>query len=84
MMRTALNIVGPKVKKFREAMGWSQSTLATKCQLKGFDVSKATIGQIEITYRTVTDLELAILAEVLETSTDDLLPKSLPKWKPRG
>jgi len=82
--RRGMNIIGPQVKRFREKRDWSQSKLATRCQLSGFDISTSGIGQIEIGYRMVTDLEMAILSRILEVSTEDFVPDQLPPWKPRG
>lgn len=83
-MRSEMNVVGDRVKQLRNERGWTQEGLATRCQLAGFDISKATIGQIEIRYRTVTDLELGILARIFQVSADDLLPNPLPEWRARG
>jgi len=33
------NVIGPQVRLFREQRGWSQSVLATKCQVAGWDTS---------------------------------------------
>ena len=63
----------------------NQQDLATVCNLLGFDISRSGIGQIEIQYRQVTDLELILLARALKVSVPDLLPKrkDLPEWQPR-
>lgn len=70
------NVVGPHVAKLRGQHGLSQSALAAKCQRLGWSVSRGIIAGIEGQVRRVTDLELALLARVLGTSLDALLPKA--------
>jgi len=74
------NIVGPQVRRFRDQHGWSQSVLAAKCQLLGWDVSRGIIAAIEGRVRWVGDFELVMLAKVLRTAPLDLLPKQM-NWK---
>lgn len=69
------NVVGPQVRKLRDQQGWSQATLAAKCQLAGWDVSRSIVAAIEGRIRWVGDFELMILAKVLRVSPSDLLPK---------
>jgi transcriptional regulator with XRE-family HTH domain len=73
------NIVGPQIRKARYQLGLSQEQLATRCQLAGLDISRSTLGQIEIRVRFVSDEELLILASVLNTSTDALYPTEFTK-----
>ena len=68
------NIVGPQIQKRRYEMGLTQEQLAAKCQLHGFDISRGTLSQIEAQLRCVTDSELLVFAEVLNSSTDSLFP----------
>ena len=42
-------------------------------QLQGLDVDKNAIQRIESGQRFVTDIELKVLAQVLNTTTDELL-----------
>jgi hypothetical protein len=71
------NIVGPQVRRFRNQHGWSQSVLAAKCQVLGWDVSRGIIAAIEGRVRWVGDFELMILAKVLRAGPLDLLPKQI-------
>jgi transcriptional regulator with XRE-family HTH domain len=66
------NIVGPQIRKARYQLGLSQEQLATRCQLLGLDISRSTLGQIEIRVRFVSDEELLVLAAVLNVTTDAL------------
>ena len=51
----------------------SQRALADKMQLHGIDIDKNAIQRIENGKRFVTDIELVILAKVLEVSVLELL-----------
>jgi len=69
------NVVGRAVQKRRADLGWSQATLAAKCQLAGWDVSRGIVAAIEGRVRWVGDFEVALLAKVLGTSVADLYPQ---------
>jgi hypothetical protein len=56
---------------------WTQANLATKLQLLGWDISRESVTRLEAQNRRVPDLELFVLAKVLEVSSDDLFPKNL-------
>jgi transcriptional regulator with XRE-family HTH domain len=73
--RRPANIVGPQIQLLRKECGWTQEELAARCQLAGYDVSRATIGQIEAQLRCVKDDEVARLAAVLGVSPGQLFPK---------
>ena len=70
------NLVGPQVSKLRYQHGLSQNELAAKCQRLGWNISRGIVAGIEGQVRCVTDLEFALLARVLGTSLDALLPKA--------
>ena len=80
----AQNIIGPKLRALRVAASLTQADLARKCQLKGFDISRAGISQIESLFRKVSDLEMILLARVLGVAVTDLIPKKLPPWVGRA
>ena len=71
------NIVGPQVRRCRDELGWSQGTLAAKCQVAGWDISRSIVAGIEGRVRWVGDFELVMLAKVLRISPTDLLPKQM-------
>lgn len=81
--KTLLNIVGPQLRKLRYEMGLTQEKLAARCQLKGLDISRGTLSQIEAQVRCVTDAELLLLAQILRVSTDSLFPPGSRRPKPR-
>jgi transcriptional regulator with XRE-family HTH domain len=48
------------------ALGWSQSDLATKLQIAGFDISRSGVSKIEARLSCVDDKALLYLAEILK------------------
>lgn len=73
------NVVGPQIRKRRYNMGLTQEQLAARCQLRGLEISRATLSQIEAQVRCVKDLELFKLAAVLKVSTDSLFSADLKR-----
>jgi len=69
------NICGKRIKKLREQLPekTSQKQFADMLQIAGLDVDKNAIQRIESGDRFVTDIELRIIAEVLEASYQQLL-----------
>src|ERR1700731_3408427 len=78
-----LNVCGPQVSRLRSQIGWSQSTFALKCQLKGWDVSRDIIARIEGQTRWVGDSELAVLAKVLNVRLEKLYPQTIRSALPK-
>lgn len=69
------NICGRRIKEFREKMSTrpSQKDFSDMLQIAGLDVDKNAIQRIECGKRFVTDIELKIIARVLNVSYTDLL-----------
>ncbi len=69
------NICGRKVTALRKSMEpkVSQRALAQMLQVAGLDVDKNAIQRIECGKRFVTDIELLVLAKVLNVSLETLL-----------
>lgn len=69
------NICGEKIYFLRKQQmpKMSQRILAEKLQLKCIDVDKNAIQRIESGERFVTDIEIKALAEIFNTSVDELL-----------
>jgi len=88
--RLDLNVVGPQVGRFRNSKGWTQSVLARKLQLQGWDISLGSLGKLEARLRRVPDCELMFLAKTLSVSISDLFPKGVrlrelgPKFQSGG
>ncbi len=72
------NNIGPQVRRRRYALGWSQSDLATRLQLAGFDTSRSGVSKIEAQLSYVDDKTILYLAEVLKVPVQELFPPRMP------
>jgi transcriptional regulator with XRE-family HTH domain len=72
-----LNVIGSQVRKLREQKGWNQNQLTVKLQLIGWDTSQGSLSRLENGERRVPDLELFVLAEVLDAKFEDFFPAEL-------
>jgi len=61
-----LNATGERIRELRQKKAWSQADLARRLQVAGWDIDPATLNRIEKRRRTLTDVELMLIAEVLE------------------
>ena len=73
-MEPPRNIVGPRVRYFRDKLGLSQAELAARYQRSGWDVSRDIIARIELQVRIVPDFELENLAMGLGVKVRELFP----------
>ncbi len=67
-----LNVVGSKIKYYRELNNYSYQKLSDKLMLLGIDIHKQAIYNIEIGIRTVVDYELCGFAKVFNITVNDL------------
>lgn len=69
------NICGIKIKMFREQLSQktSQRRFAEMLQVAGLDIDKNAIQRMECGKRFVTDIELKVIAQVLQVKYEDLL-----------
>lgn len=67
------NICGKNVAALRKSLKISQRELADRLQLAGLDVDKNAVQRIECGKRFVTDIELIVLAKVLNIEIMELL-----------
>ena len=69
------NISGENIARIRKSKSptLSQRAFADKLQLLGIDLDKNAIQRIECGKRFVTDIELLVMAKVLDVSVLDLL-----------
>lgn len=69
------NLCGEKISLLRKQLRprVSQRAFAEKLQLNGIDLDKNAIQRIECGKRFVTDIELKVFAQILNTTTDELL-----------
>ncbi|MEQ1862237.1 MAG: helix-turn-helix transcriptional regulator [Chthoniobacteraceae bacterium] len=77
----SLNVCGRELVRIRGDI--SQEQLAAKCQLAGWDVSRAIIANIELGRRILTDGELAILARVLRAPLEEFYPREIRARLPK-
>ena len=68
----AQNMVGDKVRKLRIEQKMSQQTLSDKLETHAIYICRGSISRIEDKQRTVTDIELYGLAQVLGVSIEEL------------
>ena len=67
-----MNMVGGKVRELRIAKGMSQQTLSNKLETLAIYICRGSISRIEDKQRTVTDIELFGLSQVLGVSIESL------------
>jgi transcriptional regulator with XRE-family HTH domain len=65
------NIVGPQIRKWRYARGWSQARLAVQLQLNGLDMSREVLAQMECQIHCIRDKHIFHLARALEVKMSD-------------
>lgn len=70
-----MNMVGKKVQQLRIAKGMSQQALSNKLETLAVYICRGSISRIEDMQRTVTDIELYGLAEVLGVSVNELFDR---------
>ena len=66
------NLIGKNLKKLRSKLKMSQQALSNKLELLGVYICRGSISRIEDCSRTVTDIELFAIAEVLGVDPKDL------------
>ena len=69
----SLNVVGNKIKYYRELNKISYQKLSNMLMLYGVDIHKQEIYNIEIGIRTVVDYELCACAKCFNVTVNDLV-----------
>ena len=69
------NLIGKNLKKLRTEAKMSQQQISNKLELLGVYVCRGSISRIEDYSRTVTDIELSAIAEVLGVEIGTLFSK---------
>ena len=69
------NMVGPRIKQLRLEKGMTQKTLAERLETLAVYVCRDSISRIEEQRRTITDIELAGIAEVLQVDISEFFKK---------
>ncbi len=70
-----LNLCGNKIAELRKEKNLSQRALADQMQLRGMDLNKNAIQQIESGQRFVTGIELKAFANFFDVTTNELVDK---------
>ena len=65
------NMIGEKVKKLRKEHNMSQAELSAKLEVLAIYICRGSISRIEDQSRTVTDIELYGMSQVLSTPIED-------------
>lgn len=68
-----LNVIGLKIKYYREKNGWSLSELSNRLMLQGIDIPKSSLQRMETGGRVIRDYELAGFSKVFKVSPNILL-----------
>lgn len=68
-----LNVIGEKVRKYRETGKLSLSQLSNKLLLLGVDIPKSSLQNIEVGKRVVKEYEFFALCKVFNISMEDML-----------
>lgn len=74
---TKMNLVGSKVRKLRTERKISQQQLSDRLETLAIYICRGSISRIEDCSRTVTDIELYGLAQILNVSINELFEDSL-------
>lgn len=69
------NLIGGNLKKLRTKLKISQQELSNKLELLGVYVCRGSISRIEDYSRTVTDIELFAIAQILGVDPMELYKK---------
>ena len=67
------NVTGPNINYYRIKKNYSVQQLSDRLIMLGLDLHRQSIFLIESGKRTVSDYELAAIAEVLDVTPNDLL-----------
>lgn len=67
------NVIGIKIKHYREEQNLSKQALSDKLIMLGIDIPAKSIYHIEVGTRTVVDFEICAIAKVLQIPVEYLL-----------
>ena len=75
------NLIGAEIMKRRDRLCWSQTDLAVRLQLAGWDIDRSQLSKIECRLVHVSDFQQLYFARVFKVSVNDLLPSVDPREK---
>ena len=67
-----MNLIGANLKRLRKERNLSQQALSNRLELLGVYVCRGSVSRLEDMTRTVTDIELFAIAEVLGVGIESL------------
>ncbi len=73
------NLIGANLKKLRSKVKISQQDLSNKLELLGVYICRGSVSRIEDYSRTVTDIELFAIAQVLGVEINELYTACYPE-----
>ncbi len=77
-MKRHFNLVGPQIRRLRNALGWSQNYLAIKLQLIGVEhATRKKVAKIESREVWVSDDDMLFISRVLDVKLDELFPSKI-------
>lgn len=72
---TSMNITGEKIKYYRKMRKLSQQQLSDKLETLAVYICRGSISRIEDGSRTITDIELYGLSEILQVPIEEFFEK---------
>lgn len=76
-----LNVIGNKVRKYRENNKWSLTDLSNKLMLLGIDIPKSSLQNIEMGRRIVKEYEFYALCKIFDVSMEEMLKDFIKKLR---
>lgn len=71
------NIIGKRIKFFRQVQGITQDQLAARINVQGIEIDQTMISKIEDQVRGIADYEIKALSIALEVSIEELFKESV-------
>ena len=75
------NLIGTEIRKRRDRLGWSQSDLAVRLQLAGWDIDRSQVSKIESRLVHISDFQQLYFTRVFKVSLNELFPTVDPNEK---
>jgi len=76
-----LNVIGSKIRRYREDKDMSLSQLSNKLQLIGVDIPKSSLQNIENGKRIIKEYEFCALCMILDVTMEDMLKDFISEIK---
>lgn len=76
-----LNVIGNKVRKYREANNWSLTQLSNELMFIGLDIPKSSLTNIETGKRIVKEYEFYALCKIFGVTMEEMLSDFINELK---